>query len=275
MENFLELPLIIQGRFDVIWTFILLMVRYGTFFTVVPGLSGTPSSKRLRIPGTIAMSLATIDLDRCAPEPTGYMEIALPMASEGLLGLVLGVLPMMVVAGVQTAGQLASTTMGLGASQLVDPTTGKSMPSVARLFGDLAVLVFLLSGGHRVIVYAVSGLGGEIIPGTYIVNSASVNVFIDQTSQVFDTAVMVSAPVIVALLLTQFVMGLISKAVPTVNIFIVSFPLTIGIGLILSIVMIPEMIVYILEDYKDMEPAALTILDEAQRFSDVVPSSGN
>ena len=41
---------------------------------------------------------------------------------------------------------------------------------------------------------------------------------------------MLSAPVMVALLLTQFVMGLISQAVPTVNIFIVSFPLTIGIG---------------------------------------------
>jgi flagellar biosynthesis protein FliR len=36
-------------------------------------------------------------------------------------------------------------------------------------------------------------------------------------------------------------MGLISKAVPTVNIFIVSFPLTIGIGLILTLLMIPEL----------------------------------
>jgi flagellar biosynthetic protein FliR len=52
---------------------------------------------------------------------------------------------------------------------------------------------------------------------------------------------LIAAPVIVALLLTNFVMGIISKAIPTVNIFIISFPLTIGVGFAISILAIPEM----------------------------------
>jgi flagellar biosynthesis protein FliR len=35
-------------------------------------------------------------------------------------------------------------------------------------------------------------------------------------------------------------MGLISKAIPTVNIFLISFPLTIGIGFAISILALPE-----------------------------------
>ena len=62
-----------------------------------------------------------------------------------------------------------------------------------------------------------------------------------RSADVFMYGLLFASPVVVALLLTNFVMGLVSKAVPTVNIFIVSFPLTIGIGLILSLLMIPEL----------------------------------
>jgi flagellar biosynthetic protein FliR len=48
-------------------------------------------------------------------------------------------------------------------------------------------------------------------------------------------------------------MGVISKAVPTVNIFIVSFPITVSIGLILSIVALPEMSVYLTKQFLDLE----------------------
>jgi flagellar biosynthetic protein FliR len=35
-------------------------------------------------------------------------------------------------------------------------------------------------------------------------------------------------------------MGIISKAIPTLNIFVVSFPLTIGVGFAISILALPE-----------------------------------
>jgi flagellar biosynthetic protein FliR len=64
---------------------------------------------------------------------------------------------------------------------------------------------------------------------------------------------MIAAPVIVALLLTNFVMALISKAVPTVNLFIISFPLTIAVGLGISIIALPEVVYYLTEQYRRLE----------------------
>jgi flagellar biosynthetic protein FliR len=64
---------------------------------------------------------------------------------------------------------------------------------------------------------------------------------------------MIAAPVIVALLLTNFVMGLISKAVPTVNIFIISFPLTIGIGFFLTMFALPEVAYFLQREMMELE----------------------
>ncbi|MBN8550646.1 MAG: flagellar biosynthetic protein FliR, partial [Deltaproteobacteria bacterium] len=92
-----------------------------------------------------------------------------------------------------------------------------------------------------VVLHAVSGLSGTIIPGSFVISDFSIDLLIDRTAHIFKFAVILSAPVIVALMLTNFVMGLVTKAVPTVNIFIVSFPLTIGIGLILMGLALPDM----------------------------------
>jgi flagellar biosynthesis protein FliR len=64
---------------------------------------------------------------------------------------------------------------------------------------------------------------------------------------------MIAAPVIVALLLTNFVLAIISKAVPTVNIFIISFPLTVAVGLGLSTLALPEAGHYISRQFVRLE----------------------
>jgi flagellar biosynthetic protein FliR len=79
-----------------------------------------------------------------------------------------------------------------------------------------------------------------IKPGSFELSSAGLGVLIDQSARVFQVGCLIAAPVIVALLLTNFVMGIISKAIPTLNIFVVSFPLTIGVGFAISVLALPE-----------------------------------
>ena len=77
---------------------------------------------------------------------------------------------------------------------------------------------------------------------------------------------MVSIPVIVALLLTQFVMGLISRTVPTVNIFIVSFPLTISIGLVVTVLAMPDIMVFIRREFAGLEGTLLALLEDTRKI---------
>jgi flagellar biosynthetic protein FliR len=148
-------------------------------------------------------------------------------------------LPTLIIAGVQTGGQLASTSMGLGAGQLMDPTLQTSTTQLARIFSDLLVISFLLMNGHHILLYVASGLGDQIVPGTFVLGVNSLDVLVRQSGVVFELAVLVSAPVVVAILMTQFILGICTKLVSQLNIFIISFPLTIGLGLILSAIVFP------------------------------------
>jgi flagellar biosynthesis protein FliR len=255
-------------RLDLIWTFLLLAIRWAGMMLVLPGIGGGERGMQIRVAAILVLSYASLVTSPMAALPADFFIMLAMASSEFLLGFGLGVIPAIIISGLQTAGHLTSTKMGLGAAQLVDPTLGINVTSVSRLLGDLGVLLFLFIGGHHVIIYAVSGMGGVLVPGTFVVGANSLDVFISQTAHIFRIGVMVSAPVVVALLLTQFVMGLITKAVPTVNIFIVSFPLTIGIGLILTVISLPDIYIYMQRQLVGIENLVLAVT------SDVVTRSG-
>ncbi|MCO6430363.1 MAG: flagellar biosynthetic protein FliR [Deltaproteobacteria bacterium] len=248
----------------IVWTFLLLVMRYSGFMFVIPGIGEGIRGLTVRYPAILVFAFASMRPSAYAEIPPDGVVLAAMMACEFLFGMVLGAIPLFIVAGVQMAGQLASTSMGLGAGQLFDPSIGGMQSDLGRLLGDLTIVFFLLLGGHHVVVMAASGLGGQIIAGSFIPTEFTAELLINRTSQIFRMAVMISAPVIVALLLTQFVMGLISKAVPSVNIFIVSFPLTIAIGLLLTIVSLPEVITFVRREFTGIETSVLAVTEEAK-----------
>lgn len=254
-------PLYLLSNLDVAWSFVLLVIRYTAFMLVIPGLGGGAAGVQVRLPGVLVFAYVSTLGGLIAPIPANSWELLASGFSEVIFGMVLGFIPAMAVAGVQTAGQLSATTMGLGAAQLLDPTSGVQVSSIGRIMSDMVIAIFLFTGGHYLVLYALSGLDASIAPGTFLVTEGSIKAIIDQSSLIFYSGVMISAPVIVALLITQFVMGLISKAVPTVNIFIVSFPLTIGIGLILTLLCLPELVVYMDRQWKQTEQTIAVVVD--------------
>jgi flagellar biosynthetic protein FliR len=139
--------------------------------------------------------------------------------------------------------------MGLNGAQLFDPSTSTSLSDLSRIYSDISILIFLAIGGHYVAIGQLSGLSQQIQPGSFMLSGVALQVFIDQTGRIFQIGCLLAAPVVVALLLTNFVLGIISKAVPTVNVFIISFPLTIGVGLTISIIALPEVAVFLEREF--------------------------
>ena len=246
-------------RLDVVWTFFLLCSRYTGLFLLLPGIGGGPMGIYIRYPAILVLSAVSLDMQLVAPMPDNWAILSAQISTELLFGFAMGMIPLMLVSGVQLAGHMSSTAMGLGAGNLMDPTLGVMVTDISRLFGDLTVILFLLMGGHHVLIYAVSGVGLGIVPGSLLLTDGSADLLIRLSADIFSAGVMMSAPVVVALLLTQFVMGLITKAVPTVNVFVMSFPLTIGIGLVLTVLSMPEIYALLRTQFNEM-PRAIDAL---------------
>jgi flagellar biosynthesis protein FliR len=156
------LPSLVLERLDMGWTFVLLLMRHLTFLMVVPGIGGGVSGIVVRYPAAVVFSVAAFRMDGVVPVPGDMGTMAICMIAEMILGAVIGMIPILIVAGAQCAGQVASGTMGLNGAQLIDPTTQANIPDLGRIYGDLAILIFLLVGGHHVALYQLSGLESSI-----------------------------------------------------------------------------------------------------------------
>jgi flagellar biosynthetic protein FliR len=231
----------------------LLLSRYAIFFLTVPGIGGGPAGLVIRYPAVVALSLLSLDLNHVAPLPPNAVSMAGHFISELVLGGVVGMIPILIVAGAQTAGHLASGTMGLNGAQMVDPTTSTSLSDLARIYSDISVLIFLMVDGHHVAIQQLATFSQSVTPGTFMLSEGGINLLIEHSARVFEMGCLMAAPVIVALLLTNFVLGIVSKAVPSVNVFMLSFPLTIGIGLTLSMLALPEMLYFLARQFTGLE----------------------
>lgn len=239
----------ILTRLDYGWTFILLVTRYFVFFILVPGLGGGINGSVIRYPAALMLAGVCMQSSSLAVLPSHPGGLIAQLISEVLLGGAIGLIPLLIVAGAQTAGHLASGTMGLNGAQLFDPATSTQLSDLSRIYSDLTIVIFLLVGGHHLAIAQLAGLNNGLIPGGFFLGEMGISTLIDQSARIFYIGCLVSAPVIVALLLTNFVMGIMSKAVPTINIFIISFPLTIGVGLALTILALPEVGVFLQREF--------------------------
>lgn len=262
--DFLQIPHYLLNNLDVVYSGLLVFVRYTAFLAMVPGIGGGERGVIIRVPAALIFMVVSLSHGPFCPVPTDWIQVAMGITSEFLLGTIIGVIPQLIVIGVQTGAQIASSTMGLGANQLLDPTTGAVVPDLARLMGDLTVVLFLIMDGHHVVLQAVAGLNSTFMPGSFAFGPSTLAIIMDRSAEIFSAATMISAPVVVALLLTQFVMGMISRAVPSVNIFIISFPLTIGIGMILSILALPEIVVFVEREFSGVENVVLGVMEDTR-----------
>jgi flagellar biosynthetic protein FliR len=240
LNNLQQIAEGLLNRIDFGWTFLLLSVRYLVFFLLVPGIGGGFMGLALRYPATLVMALVSVRVDNLALVPNHAGDMVVQMVAEAILGACIGMVPLLVVAGAQIAGHLASGTMGLNGQQLFDPTTQANLPDLARIYSDIAVMIFLMVGGHYVMISELSGVNANFRPGMFLLTEQGLEAILLQSGRLLQSGCLIAAPVIVALLLTNFVMALISKAVPSLNIFVISFPITIGVGFAISILAIPE-----------------------------------
>ena len=85
-----------------------------------------------------------------------------------------------------------------------------------------------------------------IEPGQMQVTGNTADLIIRYSAYVLVLAVKIAAPVLVTLVLMDVALGTVSKVMPTMNIFIVGFPLKIGMGILVVAMSLP-IFAYVLE----------------------------
>ena len=160
-----------------------------------------------------------------APPPTGsalVYSLLLNVAFGALIGWVAQILLIAVEAG----GDMINMQMGLQAASVLDPTTSAQTSLVGKCFALVGLIVFIHIGGvywlfHAFVrsfevfpVYAQSFSLAAVVNMDYLVKI---------TSNVLYMGLQIAAPVLLATLGQDIILGIISKTAPQVNVFQLSF----------------------------------------------------
>ena len=216
-----------------LWTWALLFMRCIGMMEILPALGNSEIPRIFRLLFTFSLSvLITASGLRCEL-PTSLAHGFVLLILEFILGVALGIIPAIIINGVGVAGQVVSGSIGLGQANMMDPSLGTQSAILAKLQIMFATIIFLLIDGHHVVIRAVSGMIGDMPVGGFVPDFQTFYLLLHNLKNSFELAVVLAAPILVTALCVNFVLGLITKFVPQMNIFIISLPIGILVGLYL------------------------------------------
>lgn len=212
--------------------FVLIFLRVTAIIVVIPILGNR--TVPLRVKGGLSIIIAFLILPFVHYPAASYdvITLVLKMLGEVLIGIIIGLTGRLLFAGIQLAGQLVGFQMGFAIVNVVDPVSSSQVSIIAQLQYLLAALIFFSVNGHHVFLYAIAESYNIIPPLDFNFSGPLMDSLLSLSRDIFIVAVKTGAPIMTILLLTSVGLGLIARTVPQINIFIVGFPLKIGIGLI-------------------------------------------
>lgn len=178
--------------------------------------------------------------------PTTMPELSVIMLKEFLIGYVIGFIANLVFAGVEMAANLISVQMGLSAAQAINPLSGSNSPVIGQAYTLMAAMIFIILNAHQWLFSAVFLSFSKIPPGYgFIFQGKMVEEIIVLTGQLFVIGIALALPIFAVLLITDVLLGFVSKMMPQMNIFMVAMPLKIYLGLFLMIMFMQPIAEYL------------------------------
>lgn len=247
-------------RFDL---FLLVLLRVGALLVVAPIFGHRHWLGRAKVGLALMVSVVLFPMvaDQPLDLPTGVFAYGFLMVREVLMGVVLGFTVLLLFVGIQFAGQLAGLQMGFGIVNVIDPQSSDQVSIIGQFLNIMAILLLLTLDGHHMIL---SGLVAsfEAIPlGGVSFHDGLMFKLMDLTAQVFVIAVKISAPILIALFLVTAAMGVLARTVPQMNVFLVGFPLQIGVGMAALLISLPLFAVFVERLFVNTNRDLVALLD--------------
>jgi len=229
-----------MGIFDLnyaeIETFFFVFFRVGTMFLFVPILGSRQIPTQMKIGLALIMSIAifpVVQSTMSSPPSRGVFELGTYLFGEITIGFAIGYTARLIFTAVQIAGTIIDFQMGFGVVNVIDPQTESSVSVTAQFQNILAILLFLTLDAHHIIIQAVTQSFFLIDISQIHLGASAPELILNFFASSFAVAVRIAAPAMAILFFIAVGLGLVARTVPQMNVFIVGFPLQIGIGLIM------------------------------------------
>lgn len=222
---------------------LLVMIRPGAAFMAAPFFSAAQIPVQLRVLIALAVGFPALSLVETALPAEGLLSLMglMMVIAEVVAGLAIGFALQIAFSSSLLAGELISSAVGLSFAASVDPASGQGSPVIGTIISILATFLLLTSGGHLIFIETVHDSYLALPPGQAWLSFEQIDAMVRFGGQIFLLGFAIALPVVAAMILVQLLLGLLSRSAPQLNMFSVSLPATVLIGLALLAFALPTM----------------------------------
>lgn len=222
----------------IFWPF----VRLLAIFTSAPVLSSRAVPIRVRI-GLAFLVAVLLQPESGVDKVWGlnHPDALALLTQQVVVGLSIGFAARLVFSIVEFAGELVGLQMGLNFAAFFDPALNSQSSAVARMYTQMAVLLFVVANGPVLLLSAVANSLQHIPVGVDVVQPIAALELYKLGGEIFAAGFWMALPIIGVLLFTNIALGVISRVAPQMNIFAIGFPITLVVGMLAVAVTLPDM----------------------------------
>lgn len=223
---------------------ILIFTRISSFLVITPVFFPNGTPKILKAAMGLILSFAMVNFIGYDETLNFNNDISFIVAviNEIAAGLILGFVTTIWFNFIKMAGSFMDLQMGLGMLNMYDPNSKVNTTLISNLTHWIALLIFFILDGHHMLIRMLGESFSIIKIGTNIMGQATSTIIIDGMISYFVLAFKISLPLVLIIIISDIVMGLISRSVPQLNIMILGMPIKFLIGISSFIIALPMII---------------------------------
>jgi len=215
--------------------FLFVFFRVGAFILFAPILGSRQFPALAKIGFILLLSFTVYPM--VAPlqaSPTGgLLGLSLYLFLELLIGLAIAFATRLIFTAVQIGGTMVDFQMGFGVVNVIDPQTETQVSVTAQFQNIFTILIYLALNAHHTTILALVESFELINPLHMEFGGLAMGFVMKLFAHTFVVGVKIAAPIMAILFFISVGLGLVARTVPQMNVFIVGFPLQIGVGLIM------------------------------------------
>ncbi len=233
---------------------ILVFTRISAMFMLLPvfGTKNIPNIVKIGFIFFVSLIVIPVNITKIDVNLSSFMDLFYYILMEFLVGFSIGLISTVIMNVFYIAGAMADRNIGFSMVSVVGAEDEKELPVSANLYYIMALMIFLLMDMHHYLLKTVIK-SYELIPigSNYAVRLVLYDI-VDVLKYTFVTGFKMAAPFIITVLIANLLLGLLSKAMPGLNVFMVGMPLKILVGLLLLYVLVESYINFIPNVFDEM-----------------------
>ncbi len=255
----MDLQLIPIAEFQI---FLICLSRVAGFVSAIPVIFANQTPPRVKVGLVFMIALVLFPVMEPTMPPVTFTPInfLLLMVTEILLGTMIGLIARMIFTAVEYGGTVIGYQMGFAAANIFDPQNERQLALISQFQNVFAILIFLAIDGHHIFLQLAAESYTLLPPGVFNISGDAIPYLLKLSSRIFILGIQFSAPVLAVLLLSGLILGILARVFPQLNVFLLSFPLNIGISFTVIGLTLPIVAILLRREFDNLGERLITVL---------------